>query len=156
MKTVHVAEMVAEGGRDGRVEAPDGGTTPNSVPIDDALLMQMCGDFDGCTFMLGMRDWDTTVQGTNTLATIGPFRLTIGATSGGRRRWDLRFVDGNAIAGTDGNSAVEHVARGWGCYFTDAKYVSAQGTDTAVGFELLNWFGEYDATEMVCVLVIED
>jgi lipoyl-dependent peroxiredoxin len=24
MKTVHVAEMVAEGGRDGRVEAPDG------------------------------------------------------------------------------------------------------------------------------------
>ena len=25
MKTVHVAEMIAEGGRDGRVEAPDGG-----------------------------------------------------------------------------------------------------------------------------------
>lgn len=25
MKTVHVAEMIAEGGRDGRVEAPEGG-----------------------------------------------------------------------------------------------------------------------------------
>lgn len=25
MKTVHIAEMLAEGGRDGRVEAPDGG-----------------------------------------------------------------------------------------------------------------------------------
>ena len=25
MKTVHIAEMIAEGGRDGRVEAPDGG-----------------------------------------------------------------------------------------------------------------------------------
>src|SRR5215216_142183 len=25
MKTIHVAEMIAEGGRDGRVEAPEGG-----------------------------------------------------------------------------------------------------------------------------------
>lgn len=138
------------------VEAPDGSTTPNSVPIDDALLMQLCSDIDGCTFSLGMRNFATSVTGPDALATIGPFRLSIGPTVSGKRYWDLRFVDGNSIAGEDGNSAVNHVAKAWGCYFTDGKYLSAQGTDTTLGFELLNWFGEYDATEMMCVLIIED
>ena len=42
------------------------------------------------------------------------------------------------------------------CYFTDGEYVNSQGSDTKLGFGLLNWSGTFDSVNMTCVLIIED
>ena len=44
------------------VEAPDNGSSPDTVPIDDARLAQLCQDEDGCRVSLYMRNWDRQIS----------------------------------------------------------------------------------------------
>jgi hypothetical protein len=136
------------------LEATDGGTTPTSVEVDDTYLRQLCLDADGCTFTLGMRNWNTE----GTLATYGPIRLSL-AQSGGQRYWDVRYQNGNEhLAGVDGNGVTNHLRNVWdSCYLTDGEYQNGSDVgDTGIGLHLLNWHGENDSADMVCVLIIED
>ncbi len=141
------------------VEAPDGGATPNSVPVDDAMLNQLCADEDGCTITLGMRDWNTPADRPGLLATVGPWRFSITAATNGKRNWDLRYADGaGAVHGEDGNGTTEPIANALnGCIFTDGKWQTGVDLgDQELGLSLLNWHGIWDSPNMVCVLIIED
>jgi hypothetical protein len=140
------------------LEAKDDGNTPDSVPVNDAVLTELCQDIDGCTITLGMRDWEPT-RGRGMLATVGPFLFSMSATkTNGTRDWDMRQQGGNSTAGTDGSGGIQHVLTPWSaCYFTDGAYAGGQGLgDPDIGFALLNWHGAYDSADMVCVLIIED
>ncbi len=138
------------------IEAPDGGNNPNSVKIDDDVLMQMCGDEDGCNILLGMRNWESGKEGL--IASAHASRLTIGPVVNGKRRWDRRPAYGDGNDGVDGDGNTDTVVSVFdACWFTDAKYVAGRvSTDTELGFELLNWHGAYDSPNMVCVLTIDD
>lgn len=140
------------------VEAQDGGNSPNTVPVDDSLLVGLCGDLDGCEVTVGMRDWTSQTTGPGLLTTIGPFRFSLAATRpNGQRFWDLRNQYGGSSSFWDGNGAVDHALNAFdSCYFTDGRYQAGAGSDPGLGFGLLNWSGGYTAVDMVCVLIIDD
>jgi hypothetical protein len=138
------------------VEAPDNGASPDTVPLDDAILTDFCQDADGCTVSLYMRDWDPASE-PGLLAGVGPSRLSLAPVANGKRQWDLRDVASNFAGGTDNNGAVNHAMNIYNaCLFTDGEYVNAQGSDSKLGFGLLNWAGAFDSVKMTCVLIIED
>jgi len=138
------------------VEAPDNGASPDTVPVDNAILTDFCQDVDGCKVSLYMRNWDPASQ-PGLLAGVGPFRVSLAPVASGKRQWDVRDVAANNAAGIDNNGGVNHLMNIYNaCLFTDGEYVNAQGSDTTLGFGLLNWSGAYDAVNMTCVLIIED
>ena len=139
------------------VEAADGGNSPYTVPVDDAILVQLCGDVDGCEVSLGMRDWQTASVGPGAIASVGPYRFSFSATRpNGQRYWDVRSVTSGS-GGWDGNNGVDHVMVAYDtCYFTDGQYLAASGSDPGLGFGLLTWAGGYTATDLGCILIIDD
>ncbi len=140
------------------VEAADGGNAPYTVPVDDNMLIQLCGDLDGCQVTIGMRDWTSATVGKGDMATYGPYRFSVASTQpNGQRFWERRAQDGGSASGWDGNNGVDHVINAFdACYFTDAKYQAGNGSDPGLGFGLLNWHGGYDASDMTCFLIIDD
>lgn len=139
------------------VESPDNAASPDTVPLDDALLTQLCQDQDGCKVYLYMRDWDPARKPGLLAGSSGPYRLSLAAPANGQREWDMRDLAANFYGGTDSNGAVNQgINLLNACYFTDGEYVNGQGSDSKLGFGLLNWFGAFDSTAMMCVLIIED
>lgn len=147
------------------VEAKDGGSTFNSVLIDDDLLVQLCGDEDGCTLHLGMREWGAELNGTGLLAMLGPWRFSLGQKQsvGGKqtRLWRSEGFDifGNrrVFLRRDGDGSPDSPMIAWDCNFTDGFYESGiEREDHELGFFLLNTHINYPNPKMVCVLIIED
>jgi hypothetical protein len=151
------------------VEAPDNGASPDTVALDDAILTQLCADEDGCTFTLGMRNWDPNrpADPKAMLATVGPARFSVSPTVQGKRWWSSRNwtggtgvsapADSSVVADAqDGEGTHQHIARAWDCYFTDGEFVNGTASDTKLGFGLLNWHNQYTSVNMSCVLIIED
>ncbi len=136
------------------VEAPDNGTAPDSVAVDDTILTTLCQDEDGCIVRVGMRNWEGLSVNPGDMAVVGPVSFALGnAKADGTRRWTL----GSGTHGTDNNGVIEHVINVHNaCFFTDAKYINAVASEGEVGFGLLNWHGQHDNLEMVCILIIED
>ncbi len=138
------------------VEAPDNGASPDTVPVDNAILTDFCQDVDGCKVSLYMRNWDPASQ-PGLLAGIGPYRFTLAAVNSNKRQWDIRDAGSGGGTNTDNNGGVNHVMNIYNdCFFTDAEYVNAQSSESALGFGLLNWNTTYGSTQMTCVLIIED
>jgi hypothetical protein len=139
------------------VEAPDKGSAPSTVPVDNEILTEFCQDEDGCTVGLYMRNWDDNRQ-PGLLAGVSAQRFSLAAVNSNKRDWDMRNVSATVSAsGTDNNGAINHAMSIYdACYFTDGEYVNGQGSDAKLGFGLLNWFGTYNSLKMTCVLVIED
>ena len=143
------------------VEAPDNGSSPDTVPVDEAILTAFCQDEDGCQVSLYMRNWDSAHEG-GLLAGAGPFRMSLAAEVNGKRQWAIYEPMGAApTLGFDKDGSVGHLMNVYNsCFFTDGEYNNAQGSDGALGFGLLNWFGAfsgaYDSVNMTCVLIIED
>lgn len=143
------------------VEAPDAGSSPDTVPVDDAILTELCSDEDGCLVSLYMRDWnDSAARGL--LAGAGPHRMTLAAADlSGNRQWAIYGPDGTGFTGTDKDNALGHLMNVFNsCFFTDTEHNNAVPSDNTAGFGLLNWFGAfsgaYDSLNMTCVLIIED
>lgn len=150
------------------VRARDGGATPTSVKVDQTLLLQLCGDIDGCTVRLAMHAWDDR----RPLATVGPFLFSIGSENPTthRRYWSSRAPDGTApnssghtdakTTGLDNDGSVEIAARAWDCFLIDGNASFANGSiqqsDNELGFELLNGNSQYQSVDMSCILIIED
>ncbi len=110
------------------------------VPRKD--VAELCGDFDGCTFRIGMYNW------ANRQMIASRSSLLFFNRSNGNWRVSLGDVEG-----TDNNNATQHLNHSWGCYFTDGAYENwvAKG-DSKPGFGLLPW-NQYNAA---CLLVLID
>ena len=135
------------------VEAPDNGTSPDTVPVDPKILNDYCHDEDGCWVSLYMRDWDRK----DILAGVTARHLSLGPVVNGKQYWDFRNANSDVSVGIDNNGAVEHLLSIYNaCFFTDGEYVNGTGSDNKPGFGLLNWYGTWDSTAMTCVLIIED
>lgn len=142
------------------VEAYDNGIKPFSVPVDDTLLLQLCGDIDGCSLSLGMRNPDVRFSDNRYIMSF-PYAFSVAASVNGTRVWHAAgFNDAGAPIAPllrDGADGSENVISSGDCRFTDGAFVDGvdQG-DTGPGFSLLNWWGHQDSPQMVCVLVIND
>ena len=138
------------------VEAPDNGSSPDTVPIDPQILNDYCRDEDGCWVSLHMRNWD----GKDTMAGITARHLSLGPVVNGKQYWDMRDPASNSNVGTDNDGAVGHLLQVYNaCFITDGEYINAQASDNKPGFGLLNWYrtdGYYNVRNMTCVLIIED
>jgi hypothetical protein len=138
------------------VEAPDNGASPDTVPVDSKILNDYCGDEDGCSVSLHMRNFDPARK--KVMAGVTARHFTLDDVANNQQQyWDMRDSASNVAIGFDNNGAVQHVLQIYNaCYFTDGEYVNGQGSDNKPGFGLLNWYGAYDALTMTCVLIIED
>lgn len=135
------------------VIAPDNGSSPNTVPVNPQILNDYCRDEDGCWVSLYMRNPD----GLDVMAGINARHLSLGPVVNNKQHWDLRDTVANSISGSDNNGVINHPSQVFNaCYFTDAEYNNGQGSDSAPGFGLLNWYGTWDSVDMICVLIIED
>ncbi len=140
------------------VEAEDNGASPDTVPIDDALLTELCQDEDGCGVSIYMRDFNDSLQ-PGLLAGYGPYRFSLAAPANNKRQWIVyeSYTGISSTTGEDNDNIVTHILNAYNaCYFTDGEYLNNVGSDSQFGFGLLNFHGAYDSTSMTCVLVIED
>ena len=145
------------------VEAEDAPATPDSVPVDDALLTQLCGDEDGCRLWIGARNHSPyQSQWDNVVVLAGPWAFGIGDTIGdsdtGERRWWIHDHEGGTVAGIDGDNSATTVQDRFDCWFSDDSldYYVSEG-DVNIGFSLLNGIdANWPSAEQVCILVIED
>jgi hypothetical protein len=146
------------------LEAKDAGDKPSSVLVDDAILTELCQDEDGCKVTLAMRDWNPA-HGRGLLATKGPFLFSLSQNKGnGTRDWSIhqqgeaRADNPDGVVYTDGDGETNHaIIFAGGCYFTDGQHSNGNSVgDSERGFYLLNWHGQFNSAEMVCVLIIED
>lgn len=142
------------------VEAPDNSTSPDTVPVDDAILTDFCQDEDGCSVWLYMRDWNPG-SAPGLLAGSGPFRMSLAAPVNNRREWQIFNENptglGAGTLGTDNDNAVTHALNIYNdCFLTDGEYINGQGSDGNPGFGLLNWHTTYTSVNMTCVLILED
>jgi hypothetical protein len=116
------------------------------IPLDVALVDQLCADEDGCTVLMQMRTFNGTQE-------VASRKNHLFVSSDGR--W--RFADDTA--GGDGNATTNDWIN-WDCYFTDAENMTNTSNgraDTVKGFGLLNVKGGgYSDTTTVCRLVLED
>lgn len=149
------------------VEAHHSGFHPTRrwVSIPESVLVSYCGDEDGCTVRMGMRNWEGPAGNPRTSTSMGPFSFYYGDSINGVHTWRrAETVTApnasqiwHAVQGVDGDGAVSHVAQDHDCYFTDATYPLGTGAITdAPGMGLLNYDANSGAYSPVCWLVIDD
>jgi hypothetical protein len=127
-----------------------------TVPLNNTHFRQLCRDRDGCLVTLGMRDWSDAQP--NATVTVGPYRFYL-ATTGTTFRKITDPVDLNdqTLVKQDKNDIAENALQAWGCFLTDGEFENRVGTDSTIGFGLLNLSGVgFDDPDMVCELTIDD
>jgi hypothetical protein len=129
------------------VEAP-AANVGRGVPIDSAVLDDLCRDADGCLMTLAMLDWSTARNIASRTE-----KLFITTTN---RAW--RFSN-NDLDGTDSNGSIQEWSA-WDCFLTDAETwtgTSNGRADAAVGWALLNVAGgSYPDATTGCRVIFED
>lgn len=122
------------------------------VPLSESLMLEYCGDQDGCTITVRMRNFGGNA-GDQTAASRGPFHFDYGdLVNGNQRAWRTARADSS---GRDGDGIVAHILNEWDCYFTDGQYFGGNTStnDNGRGLGLLNTGDTYAAT---CELIIDD
>ena len=117
------------------------------VPIDPTALSALCRDDDGCSFTLGMVNWDNNGGITSRRGHL--------FMSQSNNEWRLD----TDTQGTDGNGTSTDWGA-WDCYFGDFNSATDSNNaraDNAIGFGLLNARGgSYSDTVMTCRIVFRD
>ncbi|MEH6345048.1 MAG: hypothetical protein V7785_08185 [Bermanella sp.] len=126
------------------------GTT---VPLDMAIVRDLCQDEDGCTVTLSMKDWNPDQPGN--VATRGPTKLFMSQTSDW---WRISpAVDVIETRGIDGDGIHQNdIMTAWDCRFTESEYSQGSWSDDMQGFGLVSKNKDFDDPNMVCLLDIDD
>jgi hypothetical protein len=123
-------------------------TAGRTFDIPQSVIIDLCGDADGCQVIMGMTRWDSTAK-TETAAR--QFRFYYSPASG---RWRASDTDTNDIDGDGGRTHVRDIYNH--CYFTDGPYVNfASQGDPARGMHLL-MTNEYNGTQRTCEITFMD
>ena len=113
-----------------------------SVNIPEQTIIDLCGDWDGCTLRMGMYNWDGTARTAS--------RQSLFYYNSWAKTWRAEAGD---TAGSNNNGVTEHVMNAWSCYFTDGEYINwFNRGDFNLSFALVSW-DQYNAT---CKLTIVD
>jgi hypothetical protein len=140
------------------------GTVGVTVPLDTAVVDDLCRDKDGCRVSLMMVNYD----GNGAIAPLSE-QLYISETA--ERSWRMSNIGGTygglPVDGLDGSNTGIQSLQAWDCFFVDAELytgVPNGHSDVTPGFGLLNYQGCANwspcnaATDsfMTCRVVIED
>ncbi len=120
-------------------------TRGNTTVIPESVIIDYCGDDDGCEVRLVMYDWD----GTNRSASREFLVYYNSQTKNWRSSADLSGTNNDGLV----NSVSNHLFYAWDCYFTDATYSNWNSKDDNLDFGLLSWNTAYNAE---CRLFIYD
>ena len=117
------------------------GTT---ITIPESVIIDYCGDEDGCRLRSVMYDW----AGTGRSASVD----NLFYYNPQNRNWRDSHERSDSM-GQNNDGATSHVDQWWACYFTDGKYNSWSNLgDSDTDFGLLSW-SQYNAE---CRLFIYD
>lgn len=120
-----------------------------TIPLDMAIIGELCGDEDGCGVRAFMRRWNSNIETAAAMRTGYVFYYNV---ADGKWR-----MSNNDNQGQDGAGGTQHVLEWWDCFLTDGNYVSStnQG-DPGIGLGLLCWYDEYTNGGKTCELMFED
>lgn len=125
-----------------------------SVPIDKTIINKLCKDEDGCTYTLGMRNYDSN-RGRSTVSH-GPHKLFLSLDS---NWWETSCYDSSRCQneGIDGNGNSQNIERELDCFFTDGEFTNGDASPDSdiIGLSLLHLQIEYRASSY-CILIIDD
>ncbi len=116
-------------------------TRGNTTVIPESIVIDYCGDDDGCSVRIVMYDWD----GNNRSAS----REFLVYYNSKNKNWR----SSSDAYGKNNDSAVSHLFYVWDCYFTDGTYSNWAGKDENLDFGLLSWKTDFNAE---CRLFIYD
>ena len=126
--------------------------------IPHPVIVDLCGDQDGCQFRLGMTKWSNDTE-TETASITGLFYYS---KDDGHWRTSMlaqvgKVAKNSEAAGVDGNRILDHVVNAWDtCYFTDSPYYNnAPMRDEERAMYLLIWTG-YTNANRTCELTLID
>ena len=111
-----------------------------TVPLDTAVVDELCRDKDGCKVTLMMVNFD----GNGGIAPLAE-QLFISETA--ERSWRMSNfggIYGNPVSGVDGSNTGIQAYQAWDCYLVDAELytgVPNGHSDVTPGFGLLNYQG---------------
>lgn len=124
-----------------------GTNTRSTVPLDMNIIVELCGDEDGCMVRGLMRKWSNNTQ--TEAASRGPYIFTYNDADGHWRLYDN--------TGVDGSGGTQHVWQWWDCYLTDGNYSNGSNLgDPGKGLGLLNWNSDYSYTNKTCEITFVD
>jgi len=113
----------------------------NTITVSESVIIQYCGDGDGCMVQLAMADYNTAGEIASRVNTVYYNETT--------KRWRVS----NDASGNTNNGSTQHLFSAWACYFTDGIYINGanQGDQNAN-------FGLYNSTSYnaECRLTIHD
>lgn len=144
------------------VEAPydstkaAGATASSTVELDNNKLRLLCGDGDGCTLRLVMKN----TNGGGQDKSMPPVYFDYDGNNFMASETGLptpTFASGGSGAFSDGNGKVEFALRAWNCYLTDAQYTPGTDnkSDSTQSMYLLNYNSD-TGWKATCMLVIDD
>ncbi|MFT6395715.1 MAG: hypothetical protein ACJAYU_000457 [Bradymonadia bacterium] len=120
-------------------------------PIPHDVLLEYCGDREGCRIVITMHDWsnDTTWGASREMR----FYYDPVAQSG-RHKWRRDYY-GSDLEAWDNDGANTHIINVWACYLTDHEYRpwTVLRNDTSVG---LHWMGWSQYSNNSCELTFYD
>jgi hypothetical protein len=119
----------------------DKSTRGSSVPISESLMIEYCGDVDGCNVRLAMADY-------NTAGDIASRTFTV-YYNAAMKRWRVS----TDATGNNNNGSAQSLYTAWACYFTDGSYNNWSNLgDPDSNFGLLSW----DQNDAECSVTIID
>jgi len=124
-------------------------TSNSSVVIPNHVIATLCGDSDGCSYIITMYNWDGQQRTTSSQRYHFYYHIPTG-----RYRAGAGTATYGEVNATDNDNVESHIALFWSCYFSDYAYVNGVGQgDGDNNFHLLNWTQYNNET---CGLVFYD
>lgn len=120
-----------------------------TIPLDMAIIGELCGDEDGCNVRFYMRKWNSNVE--TAAAMRSGFVFNYNVADG---KWRISNSD---TQGQDGAGGTQQIYEWWDCYFTDGNYSANTNLgDPGIGLGLLTWYDEYTNAGKTCEIMFED
>jgi hypothetical protein len=127
----------------------------SSTLVDLNRLSTLCGDRDGCTIRLVMKDWGGGAQDISAPPQHFEYQRPLFLTSFDSLNGN--FATGGDYSVRDGNNVINHAMRTYNCFLTDSKYEQGAevGSDAAEDMYLLN-FNIDTRYFPTCMLIVDD
>jgi hypothetical protein len=127
----------------------------SSAPIPHNVILEYCGDIEGCEITLGIRQWTSSIY---TAMASRTFRFYYSQVPYGTGRWYRRDYYANDFNAVDGDGTESHIVRVWHCHFSDHAYVSsAAQNDGDLSLHLLSWNNDgHNFSGRTCEITIYD
>jgi hypothetical protein len=127
------------------------GASRSGVALDMGIMVELCGDEDGCGIRFLMKRWDGNDK------TAAANRYAHFFYDNGTGKYRLDFPQNDGAEATDGDGGETHIYSYWGCRFSDYNHVNNNPVnDGEKSLYLLTWTDNGTNATKTCEMVVID